>query len=692
MTDQTTEPLALTFGAPGQTFEVDAERRTITGLAVPYGEPTFSHGARFQFAKGVLKLPEDPSRIKLLVAHDRSRAVGRATELNDTDQGLFVKFSVGRGADGDEALHKAEDGVWDGLSIGLRDGAKFEKKADTVHFSSAELGEISLTPDPAFSSARVAAVVASAPLPQEGLSTVDPVETPAPVTVTAPTVISDPASPVTAPEPAVSAELVAGPAFDYAAMARAFAEAMPAPAAPIAPVASFQVTEEPQYRFEAGMFRAGGSHEFSADIRNALYGDREAGTRALEFIQEQFAVAQTNVQSTLPLGTNRVGFVDRREYTYPLTSALSKGTLDNVAPFVFPRFNSLSGLVQDHTEGVEPTPGAITTTSQTVTPKAMSGKVEITREVIDQNSSPQVSNFIFSKMVRGYQEALEGSIVTELTAQAANITDIVIPIGANTSGSVLVNSLIGEIASLQYIRGGYTYDLLATQIDLYKALATAQDTAGRNLLPILGPTNAQGQAQRLISGLDLAGVSAVPSWALAATSPNRQNSWLIDTRVRAPVGLRAPAARLRLRRLGPGRRDEPRADRHGHRGDLGLPGRGGLRLRRRPPGHLRRLRRRELILRGSRLNPAAPAPPIPPRKARPHVRQQEQASHRQGPRALAPGPRAAPGARGPYGPLPVGRRGRGHRRERLGGRPLHGSDRDRGHQEPPGVLTHARHV
>lgn len=525
------DEIALTFGAPGQSFEVNTERRTIEGLAVPYGEPTFSHGAKFQFSKGVLQLPADPGRIKLLVAHDRSRAVGKATALEDREDGLWARFSVGRGADGDEALHKAEDGVWDGLSVGLRDGAKFDKRDDTLHFSSAVLGEISLTPDPAFSSARVAAVVAQAP---ERGSTVDDVQT---TTVTAPTVTNSPetaappALPPAAPAPVtVVAPSPAPAAFDYAAMARAFADAMPAPAAePIAPVAQFQVSEEAPYRFEAGQFRAGGTHEFSADIRAALYGDREAGTRALEFIQAQFAVAQTNVQSTLPAGTNRVGFVDRREYTYPLTSALSKGTLDNVAPFVFPRFNSLSGLVQDHTEGVEPTPGAITTTSQTVTPKAMSGKVEITREVIDQNSSPQVSNFIFAKMVRGYQEALEGSIVTELTAQAANIADVMIPIGANASGAVLVNSLIGAITDLQYIRGGYTFDLLAAQIDLFKALAQAQDSAGRNLLPILGPANAVGQAQQLYRGLDLAGVAAVPSWALAASSPNRQNSWLIDT-------------------------------------------------------------------------------------------------------------------------------------------------------------------
>lgn len=515
LTFETTDA-ALTFGAPGHTFQVDATRRTITGLAVPYGEPTFSEGAQFQFARGVLQLPNDPTRVKLLVAHDKTQAVGHATALTETDQGLQATFSVARGPKGDEALSMAEDRVWDGLSIGLRDGATFSKKGAVTHFSRAVLGEISLTPDPAFSSARVAAVVAQAPSGKAGAmepcSICGQLHAPG---VTCPTV------PAVAPA-----------AFDYAAMAKAITDALPAQAATVDPTAQFQVTEEGPYRFAAGNFHQGGTHEFSADIASASRGDQEAGARALEFVQSQFAVAQTNVGGAgniLPPGTNKVGFVDRREFSYPLTAALRKGSLDNVAPFTFPRFNSLSGLVSDHTEGVEPVPGALSTTAQTVTPKAMSGKVEITREVFDQASSPQLSGFLFQKMVRGYQEACEAAVVTELTAQAANITDVTIPIGANASGAVLVNSLLGAIADLQYVRGGYTFDVLAAQTDLYKALALAQDTTGRNLLPVLGPVNAVGTSSRFLRSLDLAGVEATPVWALAATSPNRQNSWLIDS-------------------------------------------------------------------------------------------------------------------------------------------------------------------
>lgn len=518
----------LTFGAPGHTFQIDAAKRTIRGLAVPYGEPTFSEGARFQFARGVLQLPDDPSRIKLLVSHDRAQAVGKATQFTETDAGLDVTFSVARGPKGDEALSMAEDGVWDGLSIGLRDGAKSSTGEDGItHFSSAVLGEISLTPDPAFSTARVAAVVAHAP---EGNTSV-------PCTICGQVHaegMTCPGAPVAAaPAPAAVAPVVnvaAPAAFDYAALAAAFAQAIPAPAVidPV-PTAQFQVTEEGPYRFAAGMFREGGTHEFSADLQAGSKGDAIASGRALAFVQEQFAVAQTNVQSVLPTGQNRLPgtIVDRREYQYPLSEALRKGPLDNIAPFSFPRFNSLAGLVQDHTEGVEPVPGSLTTTSQTVTPRAMSGKVEITREVFDQASNPQLSNFIFSKMVRTYNEALEASIVTELTAQAAGITDITIPLAAQNNA--LVNALIGAIVDLQYIRGGYTFDLLATQIDLYKALATAVDTTGRNLAPVLGPANAVGTSARQAKTLDVDGINAIPVWSLAGTSVNRQNSWLIDS-------------------------------------------------------------------------------------------------------------------------------------------------------------------
>lgn len=482
-------------------FEVDADKRTIFGLAVPYGEPTFSEGSQFQFSKGSLEIPENASRIKLLVSHERNRAVGHAVEFEDTDEGLWARFKVARGTAGDEALSMAEDGVWDGLSVGLRDGAKFSKKGKISHFTRAVLSEVSLTPDPAFDSARVAAVIAEAPNNN-------------------------------GKEPSMANEtnedaVVAPFEFDYEKFAKVMADTMPKPVNPGAPM--FEVNES-AYAFDAekGRFIPGGSNEFSTDIINAFHGDNEAGARALEFIKSQFDVDRADVTTVNPNGQRADLYVDQRQYKYPLWSRVNKGSLADGTPFVFPKFSSASGLVNTHTEGVEPTPGSFSATSQTVTPTAVSGKVEITREVIDAGGNPQVSNLIWGKMVNAYNEALEAAVVSTLTAAAASITDIALsPAGA--ADAVLVNQLNAAFASLQFERGGFAFDTLALHVDLYKALAAAADSTGRKLLPIYGATNANGTARARFASLDIAGVEGIPSWALGATSTAVQNSWLFDS-------------------------------------------------------------------------------------------------------------------------------------------------------------------
>jgi HK97 family phage portal protein/HK97 family phage prohead protease len=138
-------------------FSVDLDARTITGLAVPYGKPAMSKGRLYQFAKGTLRYG-DISRVKLLIGHDFSKAVGYATSLEEKDEGLFVGFKVARGDEGDKALLLAEDKVLDGLSIGLGDGGKFSTKAGVFHAVEAPLAEISLTPCPSFDDARVLSV------------------------------------------------------------------------------------------------------------------------------------------------------------------------------------------------------------------------------------------------------------------------------------------------------------------------------------------------------------------------------------------------------------------------------------------------------------------------------------------------------------------------------------------------------
>jgi len=494
-------------------FEVDRESRTIFGLAVPYGVAAKKNGHRFQFSRGSLTYPE-VSRVKLLMQHDRSQAVGKAVEFTDSPEGLWVKFQVARGPEGDRALTLAEDGVFDGLSIGLRDGGKFSRREGINHSVSNEIAEISLTPDPAFSDARVSAVAAEADSRKDAPMG-DQDKTTEPVTESAPTFDMD----------SVIAAL--GEKFEMTPKPAAGPEVI----APATSAATFDVTEESPYRFDRGGNLKSGKFDFSTDLIDGLRnGNREALDRALGFAQENltFDVDMADAASLNPSIQRPDLYVDRRAFKYPLLDATRAGTLSDRTPFVIPKYSSSSGLVAAHTEGVEPTPGTFVATSQTVTPGALSGKVEITRELWDQGGNPQASGLIWNKMEQAYYEAAEAKVVAAMVAEAGNITDIALTAGGGTDGQTLSAELGQAFAALQYVRGGFAFDYLAAQIDLFQHIVGAKDTTKRPLFPIYGPTNANGTAEPKLAGVNVYGVQANPAWALAATGAVVANSWLFD--------------------------------------------------------------------------------------------------------------------------------------------------------------------
>lgn len=507
-------PSVFGFATDGnrKSFEVDREKRTITGLAVPYGVSAQNQGRLYQFSRGSLVLPKDPTRVKLLIQHDRSQAVGKAVELTETDAGLMVKFQVARGSMGDRALEMAEDGVWDGLSIGLRSGGRFSENSGVHHSVRNELAEISLTPDPAFSDARVSGVTAEAD--QKGTAHMGD-EITEPSTETAPT-------------------------FDMAALVAALGEQFelkpketqngPEVITP-STGAGFEIDEALPYAFENDRgFLSGGEHDFSADLRAASNGDFAANQRVLGFMSEalDFAVTTSNTASLNPSRQRPDLYVDQRQYQYPLWAAVRKESLSDVTPIVLPKYSSHSGLVAAHTEGTEPTPGAFTATSQTITPGAMSGKAEITRELWDQAGNPRVSNLIWQKMLMGWFEALEAKVVTTLTAAAASITDITLTTGGGTGGATASAELASAFAALQYARGGFAFDTLAAQIDLYQRLATAVTTTGEPLFPQISPNNRNGSSSPRYAAMSVHGVDVFPEWALAATGIVAASSWLFD--------------------------------------------------------------------------------------------------------------------------------------------------------------------
>lgn len=511
-----------TFDAPAAAaeFKVDLAKRTIRGLAVPYGIQAASKGLLWQFSKGSLTY-DDVSRIKLLDGHDWSKPIGRAVQVDDGDAGMVVTFSVVNTPAGDEALLMASELVKDGLSIGVAAGGTYDERDGVQHAVSAPLAHVALTPCPAFDDARVTAVAASKQT--EGTQHMK-------CTLCG----ALHAAGVTACDAATLAAFTAansdGPTFDVQPIADAIRDGFAAlapgggngPDVVPANGPHLSISEPLPYRFDGSR----GEHEFSSDLF-ALYlnRDAEAAQRLNEFMGAAFDVTRANVSSTMPAGYRPDLYADYRAYSTPVWDRINKGTLTDATPFVVPKYGTDTGLVNDHAEGVEPTEGGFTTTGQTITPAPLSGKVDIVREVVDAGGNPQISGLIWRQVQRKYAEALEAKAVALLDG----LTPTPIAIAAGIVDVPLSKALGSAFTRLHFVQGGDVFDNLVLQEDLYVALTEARDSAGRPLYPIIGAVNANGQSSADLGSIKIGNKVGVPAWALGPTGSTVESSYLWST-------------------------------------------------------------------------------------------------------------------------------------------------------------------
>jgi len=577
-----------TFDLPLVSFTVNKTARTVEGLALPYGAVASKYGLKYRFLKGSLRWNRSAvNRVKLLRDHDMGQPLGSAVKLSDGAAGLAVKFKVASGIEGDRALALASEGVLDGLSVGVDFdlATDVEMGADDVlSVLRADLREVSLTAMPAFDDARVTKVAASRsggsamPCSTCGQVHADGVACTAAQTNNNPpapeptqpaalalnadqisSLLAHPGAlqaltrPQTPPAPAAPAgglqltreQLDAIIASGGLPVLLGVPQLTPAPAAAPEPgrqtvdptrnratVTATAVAEPMPYRFDReGNLTKGAQYDFSIDLFQGSKGDAEAMDRATKFMQAQFATmyAEFDVDKAdvVALNPNRQRpdmYVDQREFEYPIWDTINKGTIADATPFVLPKFNTATGLVAAHVEAVEPTPGVFTATSQTITPSAVSGKVEITREAWDQGGNPQLSGIIWRQMVRAWFEALEASAVAMLDA----LTPTGVTLTTAAVNAALVGELEGFLASLQFVRGGFRMRDFFIQIDLYKRLIAAVDADGRKLLPLLGAVNSDGTISEFFADINIGGLRGRPSWALAATGSVAASSYLFD--------------------------------------------------------------------------------------------------------------------------------------------------------------------
>jgi hypothetical protein len=561
---------ATDFATPPPAPKVDAAARTITGLAVPYGVVTSKYGLKLKFMPGSLEYSE-PARMAHLMDH--GTPVGFHRSVTDTAAGPVVALAVLDGPEGspakvqrDQLLYDADHGLYSGLSVGVDfslDPADDDIKVDdegVIEVHRATWRETSTTYMPSFDDARVTKVAAG--------RTGDPVHcvhcgqphapniacatfaaqlqtAPAPAPAPVPPPVPGTPAPVPGPDPAAQFN-----AF-LAWQAAQGAVALGAGPTPVSlhhgPV---QVTEASPYVFDAQGRLRRGTHSFAQDlVAAAKQGDQAAKDRISGFIRQVFAdpierarqvslaaqpdpaahgfaITPTNVAGLNPNRQRPDLYVDQMDYGYPMWQAVEKGTLDDITPFTLPKYSSSSGLVGDHVSGTEPTPGAMAVTTQTITPTPVSGKLEVLREAVDQLGNPAMDGILWRQMVRAYYEALEAYVQAQFVAASASIPDITIT--ALAVDSALDQAIKAALVPLQFIRGGNRFRRVFTQIDLYKAMVQAKDSAGRALYPQIGPMNASGTVQEGYTAIDAHGMLWIPSWATAATGTVAASSWTFD--------------------------------------------------------------------------------------------------------------------------------------------------------------------
>lgn len=110
-----------TIKTAGTLLTASVEDRTLTYLLLPYGEAGRTSAGTVTVTAGAVELPEDPTSVHLNIEHDRTRPVGKAARIEETDAGLEATFTVARTRTGDDLLEEAREGLRAAASVEIAD-------------------------------------------------------------------------------------------------------------------------------------------------------------------------------------------------------------------------------------------------------------------------------------------------------------------------------------------------------------------------------------------------------------------------------------------------------------------------------------------------------------------------------------------------------------------------------------------
>jgi HK97 family phage prohead protease len=458
----------------------DTERRMISGKIAPYGEVGYTSAGPVVFERGSISIP-DVTKIKLLMQHDSTKPVGRATYSSDDESGMYASFKISSSSRGQDALVLAQENLVSGLSVGVDVSASKQMKGYLL-VTAAVLKEVSLVESAAFDSAAVTDI-AAAKAALEAASTKTTIIHTEMIETETETETESEAAVTTAPidTPDVPAE-------------------KPVEAAPVQaarPIIRPSVLDSQTVRTPITSMGKYTEHKIQAALGNQ---DSMLYITAADSFTNNTGFNPTQYLSE---------FVTNTRFGTPTIDACSQGVLPPTGmtinvPSLVTSAGGGTGVAPVVT--VEAEAGAVQNTDMETsylsgTVQKYSGMNTLSVELLERAGYPGFYDELTQQLQNAYLTAIDTAALTALQAAGTFGT-------ATTGDSAGIIAYSSEAASAVYKNTGYFAQNYIGNPAQYQALLGAVDTTGRPIYSANMPMNAAGQVapssiRGNVLGLDL---------------------------------------------------------------------------------------------------------------------------------------------------------------------------------------------
>jgi HK97 family phage major capsid protein len=170
------------------------------------------------------------------------------------------------------------------------------------------------------------------------------------------------------------------------------------------------------------------------------------------------------------------------------------------------------------TENTVPSDGSFNATVLTTSPKTYTGKVDVSRQLVD-GSNPAVDGIIYADAMGAYNEQIESAVVSAIEGAASYAATIVYP-GTAPVYTIITDCFIDAGASIRKHRKAPPRVVFCSE-GAWAFISKEKDQAGRPLVVTgyHGPMNAYGLGEAVTYGQvagEVVGLNVVPTWAQAA--------------------------------------------------------------------------------------------------------------------------------------------------------------------------------